>query len=168
MIPMDRLLVGVIVKPQGLRGEVKVKLFTDDFYSVSGLKEIYVDDVLYPVLKMRCDKDVFMLFKGIADRNAAETLRGKQLYAEKSKIRKEKGRYFICDVLGCNVVFEDGEVFGRVVDIISARTDIYYVETENGRALFPLIPRLKASFDVENKTITVDKTAFSEEVHYEN
>ena len=47
---MDKLLVGVIVKPQGIRGEVKVKLFTDDFTSVSGLKEIYVDDVLYPVL----------------------------------------------------------------------------------------------------------------------
>jgi len=165
---MDKLLVGVIVKPQGIRGEVKVKLFTDDFYSVSGLKEIYVDDVLYPVLKMRQDKDVFMLFKGIADRNAAEALRGKQLFAEKSKIRKPKGRYFICDVLGCNVVFEDGEVFGRIVDIISARTDIYYVETAAGRALFPLIPELNAVFDIDNKTITVDKRVFTDEVHYEN
>lgn len=165
---MDKLLIGVIVKPQGIRGEVKVKLFTDDFDSVSGLKEIYVDDVLYPVLKMRRDKDVFMLFKGIADRNAAETLRGKELYAEKSKVRKPKGRYFICDVLGCNVVFEDGTVFGRVVDILSARTDIYYVETENGKALFPLIPKLNAIFDIENKKITVDKQAFSEEVHYED
>ena len=165
---MDKLLVGVIVKPQGIRGEVKVKLFTDDFTSVSGLNEIYVDDVLYPALKMRRDKDVFMLFKGIADRNAAETLRGKELFAEKSKVRKPKNRYFICDVIGCNVVFEDGTVFGRVVDILSARTDIYYVDTADGRALFPLIPEINPVFDIENKKITVDKQAFEKEVHYED
>lgn len=160
---MDKLLVGVIVKPQGIRGEVKVKLFTDDFYSVSGLKEIFIDDVPYPVLKMRCDKDVFMLFKGIADRNAAETLRGKQLYADKSKVRRKKGRYFICDVLGCDLLLSDGTVMGKIVDITSARTDIYYVDTDDGRMLFPMIPALEAVFDVENKKITVDKTVFLNE-----
>lgn len=163
---MDKLLVGVIVKPQGIRGEVKVKLFTDDFYSVSGLKEIFIDDVPYPVLKMRSDKDVFMLFKGIADRNAAETLRGKEIFADKSKVRKQKGRYFICDVLGCDLVLSDSSVFGRIVDILSARTDIYYVDTPDGRMLFPMIPELKADYDVENKRVTVDKDVFMNEVHY--
>ncbi len=163
---MDKLLVGVIVKPQGIRGEVKVKLFTDDFYSVSALKEIFIDDVPYPVLKMRSDKDVFMLFKGIADRNAAETLRGKEIFADKSKVRKQKGRYFICDVLGCDLVLSDGTVFGRIVDILSARTDIYYVDTPDGRMLFPMIPELKADYDVDNKRVTVDKDVFMNEVHY--
>lgn len=163
---MDKLLVGVIVKPQGIRGEVKVKLFTDDFYSVSALKEIFIDDVPYPVLKMRSDKDVFMLFKGIADRNAAETLRGKEIFADKSKVRKQKGRYFICDVLGCDLVLSDGTVFGRIVDILSARTDIYYVDTPDGRMLFPMIPELKADYDVDNKRVTVDKDVFVNEVHY--
>lgn len=165
---MEKLLVGVIVKPQGIRGEVKVKLFTDDFDSIRGLKEIFVDDVLYPVLKMRCDKDVFMLFKGVADRNAAELLRGKELFADKDKVKKDKNRYFVCDVLGCAVVFDDGEVFGRVSEILTARTDIYYVDTEDGRALFPLIPSLNARFDIKNKTITVDKDVFLKEMHYEN
>lgn len=163
---MDKLLVGVIVKPQGIRGEVKVKLFTDDFYSVSGLTEIFIDDVPYPVLKMRSDKDVFMLFKGIADRNAAETLRGKEIFADKSKVRKQKGRYFICDVLGCDLVLSDGTVFGRIVDILSARTDIYYVDTTDGRMLFPMIPDIKADYDVENKRVIVDKDVFLKEVHY--
>lgn len=163
---MYKLLVGVIVKPQGIRGEVKVKLFTDDFYSVSALKEIFIDDVPYPVLKMRSDKDVFMLFKGIADRNAAETLRGKEIFADKSKVRKQKGRYFICDVLGCDLVLSDGTVFGRIVDILSARTDIYYVDTPDGRMLFPMIPELKADYDVDNKRVTVDKDVFMNEVHY--
>ena len=66
------------------------------------------------------------------------------------------------------MVFEDGTVFGRVADILSARTDIYYVDTADGRALFPLIPEINPIFDIENKKITVDKQAFEKEVHYED
>lgn len=165
---MDKLLIGIIVKPQGIKGEVKVKLFTDGFESVSGLNEIFIDDVAYPVLKMRCDKDVFMLLRGIADRNAAELLRQKQVYADKDAVKRPKGRYFICDVLGCFIAFEDGEVFGKVTDILSGRTDIYYVETKNGKAIFPLIKSLGARFDIPARTITVNKQEFLNEVCYED
>ena len=66
------------------------------------------------------------------------------------------------------LLLDDGEVFGRVSEILTARTDIYFVDTEDGRALFPLIPSLNARFDIKNKTITVDKDVFLKEMHYEN
>lgn len=165
---MDKLLIAVVLKPQGIRGELKIKNYTDDFYSISALKEVFIDGVSYQVQKARCDKDVFILLRGIADRNAAELLRGKEIYAEKSKIQKPKGRYFISDVLGCDICFENGEVFGKIQEILSARTDIYYISTPNGRVIAPWLKSYNAQFDIENRKVTVCKEQFLKEINYEN
>ena len=165
---MDKLLIGTVLKPQGIRGELKIKNYTDDFYSIRALKEVFIDDVSYQVLKMRCDKDVFILLRGIADRNDAELFRNKDIYALKSAVRRKKNTYFICDVIGCSIVFEDGTFFGRVEDILSARTDIYYIATEQGRVIAPWLKSYNAQFDIENRTITVDKEQFLKEINYES
>ena len=165
---MDKLLIGTVLKPQGIRGELKIKIYTDDFYSISALKEVFIDDVAYPVLKMRSDKDVFILLRGIADRNAAELFRNKDIYAIKAEVRRKKNTYFICDVIGCAVVFEDGEIFGTVEDILSARTDIYYIHTPNGRVIAPWLKSYNADFDIDNRKITVCKEEFLKEINYEN
>lgn len=165
---MEKLLIGTVLKPQGIRGEIKVKLYTDGYESVCGLKEIFIDDVLYPVLKMRRDKDVFMLLRNVADRNAAELLRGKDIFAVKSDIHREKGKYFICDVIGCDLLLSDGTLFGKITDILSARTDIYYLQTKLGKAIFPLIKDLNAKFNIEEKQVVVDKDVFLQEVRYED
>ena len=165
---MDKLLIGTVLKPQGIRGELKIKNYTDDFYAISALKEVFIDGVSYQVLKMRCDKDVFMLLRGIADRNQAELFRNKEIYALKDSVRRKKNTYFICDVLGCNVQFENGEVFGKVEEILSARTDIYFISTKEGRVIAPWLKTYNAQFDIENRTITVDKEQFLKEISYEN
>ena len=165
---MDKLLIGTVLKPQGIRGELKIKNYTDDFYAISALKEVFIDGVSYQVLKMRCDKDVFMLLRGIADRNQAELFRNKDIYALKDSVRRKKNTYFICDVLGCSIVFENGEVFGKVEEILSARTDIYFIATENGRVIAPWLKCYNAQFDIENRTITVEKEQFLKEISYEN
>ena len=165
---MDKLLIGTVLKPQGIRGELKIKNYTDDFYAISALKEVFIDGVSYQVLKMRCDKDVFILFRGIADRNDAEHFRKKDNYALKADVRRKKNTYFICDVIGCSVLFEDGTVFGKIEEILSARTDIYYISTPEGRVIAPWLKSYQANFDIENRTVTVNKEEFLKEINYEN
>lgn len=165
---MDKLLIGTVLKPQGIRGELKIKNYTDDFYAISALKEVFIDGVSYQVLKMRCDKDVFILLRGIADRNDAELFRNKDIYALKADVRRKKNTYFICDVIGCSVLFEDGTVFGKIEEILSARTDIYYISTPEGRVIAPWLKSYQANFDIENRTVTVNKEEFLKEISYEN
>lgn len=165
---MDKLLIGTVLKPQGIRGELKIKNYTDDFYAISALKEVFIDGVSYQVLKMRCDKDVFILLRGIADRNDAELFRNKDIYALKADVRRKKNTYFICDVIGCSVLFEDGTVFGKIEEILSARTDIYYISTPKGRVIAPWLKSYQANFDIENRTVTVNKEEFLKEINYEN
>lgn len=166
---MEQILIGEILKPQGIRGEVKMKNFTDGFFAVKNLKEITIEGVRYQVLKMREDKGVFMLLKGVADRNAAELLRGKSVYADKSAVTREKGKYFISDVIGCDLYLSDGQKAGEIIEILSAKVDIYYISRtnsagENEKMLFPLIKELNPVFDIENNRVTVDKTVFLREV----
>lgn len=162
---MQLLLIGEILKPQGIRGEVKIKNFTDGFFAVKNLKELIIDDVRYQVLNMREDsKGVFALLKGVADRNAAELLRGKQVYANKNDVAREKGTYFISDVIGCSLYLSDGTRAGEITEILSARVDIYYIENAGERRMFPLIKELAPDFDIENKRVTVDKEVFLREV----
>ncbi len=165
---MDKLLIGTVLKPQGIRGELKIKNYTDDFYAISALKEVFIDGVSYQVLKMRCDKDVFILLRGIADRNDAELFRNKDIYALKADVRRKKNTYFICDVIGCSVLFEDGTVFGKIEEILSARTDIYYISTPEGRVIAPWLKSYQANFDIENRTVTVNKEEFLKEINYED
>ena len=165
---MEKLLIGEILRPHGIRGEVKMKNFTDGFFAISQLKCVYLDDTPYDVLRMRSDTEVYMLLRGVADRNGAELLRGKKLYAEKSEVIRHENTYFICDVIGCRVFLDNGEEIGQITDILSARTDIYYIDTKDGKAILPLIKSLNAKFEIENRKVIVNSEAFLQEVRYES
>ncbi len=161
----NEIIIGEILKPQGIRGELKMKNFTDGFFAIKGLKNVIIDGVRYQVLKMREDKGAILLLKGIADRNVAELFRGKSVYADKDEISREENTYFISDVIGCRVVLSDGTSAGEITDVMPAKVDIYYINNpELGKAIFPLIPALEPIFDIENRTLTVNKEVFLREV----
>ena len=66
------------------------------------------------------------------------------------------------------MVFEDGTVFGKIEEILTARTDIYYISTSEGRVIAPWLKTYGAQFDIENRTVTVIKEEFLKEINYEN
>ena len=113
---------------------------------------------------------VFLSLSGICDRNTAETFRGKFLrVTRENAIPLEEGRYFIVDVIGCNVVTNDEVVVGNVLDVFTARTDIFTVKCVDGRIMrFPFLKDAVLNVDVQNKTITVDKKRLSEIACYED
>ncbi len=71
---MDRLLIGEVLKPQGIRGELKIKTYTDEPEDVKKFGTVYIDDVAYKILSFRVGPDgaAYMGLRGIPDRNAAE------------------------------------------------------------------------------------------------
>ena len=164
----DKLTIGIVTKPQGIKGEIKVKLFADDIASVSNVTEVFIDGVNYKILSKRSSgEDLFLSLRGIADRNDAETLRGKEIFADREQIEKDEDSYFIVDVLGCEVYLDDGQMIGKVSDILTGRTDVYYVKGQK-TAVFPMIKDLKPIFDIKAKRITLDGARFKEVVFYED
>lgn len=162
------LLIGIITKPQGIKGELKLKDLTDGENSLCNLKEVYIDGLCYKVLHKRYSgTDLFLSLRGIADRNEAETFRGKEVYALREQVTKEEDSYFIVDVLGCSVYTDKGDFIGEVEDITSSRTDVYFVRGKR-LAVFPMIKALEPIFDIPNKKITVNAERLAEVVFYED
>lgn len=162
--------IGVIVKPQGIRGDVKVQPLTDDINRFKNLKEVLIDDKTYRVSNVSIGGGmVFLELSGITDRNTAELFRGKFLCVKREDaIPLEEGRYFIADIIGCKVVTES-KTIGEIIDITSSRTDIVTVKCENGKIMrFPFLKDLVTNVDIVNKIFAVKEKRLVEVSCYEN
>lgn len=168
---VETLKIGLIVKPQGIRGELKVQPLTDDISRFNKLKEVLVDDKVYKVLGCTIGGGVvFISLSGVGDRNAAETFRGKFLrVTRENAVDLEEGRYFIVDIIGCEIISDGGKSFGKVTEVTSARTDVFTVVDDSGRVMrFPFLNDVVLKVDVENKKITVDEKRLGEVSCYED
>ena len=160
----DKLNVGEVLKPQGIRGELRVKPFTDDAEAFHAFSRVFLGDTPYKVLSVRTGGGmVFLGLKGVADRNAAELLRGQQIYVPREDAPEPaEGRYYIADLLGCTLVAQDGEELGTLTDVRQAATDIYTVRMGEREVMFPAAEGVITAVDVAGGRLTVDKKRFYE------
>lgn len=163
--------IGLISRPQGIRGEVKVMPLTDDPSRFLKLKETIIDGEKYKIISARLAGDAVIVgLYGIADRNAAENLRGKYLCVRREDaVPLARDSYYIADIIGCKVITDTGKTVGNVTEVTSAHTDVFTLDCGGGSvARFPFLKDALVSVDIEDKTITVKETRFSEIVCYED
>ena len=166
---MKRLIIGEVLKPQGIRGELMVKTFTDFPEDVKEFGVVYIDEVPYKILSFRVGPDgaAYMGLRGIPDRNAAELFRGKKLEGNREDAPPlEEGRHYIIDVLGLTCETEEGEVLGVVKDIVNLASDVYTLEKDGKKILFPSVNGVIVRFDIEGGKIIVNKQKFDEMAVY--
>ncbi len=161
---MDYLTVATVLKPQGIRGEVKVKVHLDNAEDLKKIRQVFISGEKYAVLNVRAAGEfAYVALRGVADRNAAELLRGKEIDALREDCPPlPEGRYYIGDLTGCKVVFSNGGEVGEVISVTPAKTDIFTLETPNGELSFAAAEGVIDGVDLENKIITVDKKRFKE------
>ena len=117
-IPRDQVLVGVIVGAHGIKGEVKLKSFTSEPSNIGRYGPLRTSSgQAFEIAKLKPAKDGFIAsLKGIADRNAAEALKGVELFVAREKLPKLKEREaYAHDLIGLDVVLEDGSRLGKLV-----------------------------------------------------
>ena len=166
-IPEPRYLaVGRILRPHGIRGELRVGILTNYperlgqyayFYLASpDLPEIARR---YPVEKLRRHKKVLLLkLGGCDDRNAAEELRGQlvQIPIEEA-VPLEEGEYYYFQLIGVRVEAESGESLGQVVDVLeTGANDVYVVRGPQGEVLLPAVKDVVLKLDLEAKQMVVN------------
>ena len=160
----DKITVAIVLKPQGIRGEVKVKAMTDSAEDLSAFKSVLIDGVDYSVLSVRAQGEfAYLSLKGIADRNAAELLRGKEVEVERADMPSlPDGRYYIADLIGCTVVNERGDILGTVEDVTPAKTDIFTLKKDGKSIMFPAADGVILQVDEKSKKIIVNSKRFKE------
>ncbi|MBP3433951.1 MAG: 16S rRNA processing protein RimM [Clostridia bacterium] len=162
---MGRLIIAEVLKPQGIRGELKIKTFTDCPEDVKAFKTVYIEDKPYKILSFRVGGDgaAYVGLRGIPDRNAAELFRGKVLEGEREDAPAlEEGQYYIVDILGLSCETEDGETLGVVTDVTNLASDVYTIEKAGKKILFPAVKGVVKRVDFDNKKLIVDKAVFDE------
>lgn len=166
----DFIKIGIIVKPQGIKGEVKVKPITDDISRFDSLKKVFVGGVEKRVLSVKRSPDfVFLALSGVEDRNASEMLRNMDVFIRREDaVKLDEGSYFIADIIGCFVFDEEQKNYGKIIDVTSAKTDYFTVE-DNGKIMrFPFLKKLLVKVDLIEKKVFVKKDKLLEVAFYEN
>lgn len=162
---MERLVIGEVLKPQGIRGELKVKTFTDTPQDVKAFGTVYIEDKPYKILSFRVGNDgaAYLGLRGIPDRNAAELFRGKKIEgAREDAPALEEGQYYIVDVIGLSCETENGEFLGTVKDVAILSSDVYTLEKNGKNILFPVVKGVIVKVDLEEKKLIVNKEIFDE------
>ena len=147
----DLIRVGVIINTFGVKGEVKIYPDIDYF---DELERVFIKDKEYKIEKLRDQKGIIIAkFEGIDDINQIENLKNEEvMIALEDRPELPKGKHYVGDLLGLEVITEDGQVLGTLDNIYNTgANDIYEV----GEILLPATDEVIKQIDMENKKIIV-------------
>ncbi|MEG1527784.1 MAG: ribosome maturation factor RimM [Clostridia bacterium] len=165
-------LIGVIVKAHGIKGEVKLSCLLDNLAQFTKLKNCYINDALTHISSVRALTDTLFIvkFDGVNTRNDAEELANAKVYVESQNLTLPDNRFFIDDLIDCQVILSSGEVVGKLASVLQGKgADVFTVECSNGKTImFPFIVGLLKNVDLTKKQITLEEQRFNEVSVYEN
>ncbi|MBO4667358.1 MAG: 16S rRNA processing protein RimM [Bacilli bacterium] len=160
---MKYLNVGKIVTTHGIKGEVKVKVETDDnsrFGKGSklylGMDEKHINTEI-TVDNARYQKEMILLsFNNNKDINEVQKYVGMSLYVDIDEVREE-GEIYYDDLIDCKVIVNN-EVIGIVTDVMEVpQGEILRVKKQNGKtALIPYVDEFIENVDINKKEIVVN------------
>lgn len=169
------LIVGEILKPQGVRGEIKVRPITNDPQRYFDMDCVYLKQgEAYKARAMHCvrvhDGFVYITMEGGDSREAVDPLRGALLYVPReAAVELSEDEEFICDLIGCVAFDRAGERIGTLREVLQpGANDVYVFDTPQGEMLLPALRRVVLEVDVQNARMVLDEEALPELAVYPN
>jgi len=152
-----RIALAAVAGAHGVKGEVRLKLFSDSIASLARHATVQIAGAERRLLDVReGGKTAIARLEGIADRSAAEALRGQLLEVERSDLPAlDEGEYYHSDLVGLPCVDRDGQPVGTVVAVENfGAGDLLDVELPDGRR--SLIPFRDGVADLEDGRVLLD------------
>jgi 16S rRNA processing protein RimM len=136
-----RIALAAVAGAHGVKGELRLKLFSDGIDSLSRHRMLYVGGAERRLLAVRdSGKAAVARFDGVADRSAAEALRGALVEVDRSALPAlGEGEYYHADLIGLPAVDADGKSVGTVAAVENyGAGDLLEIERAGGkRSLIP-------------------------------
>ena len=152
-----KIALAAVAGAHGVKGEVRLKLFSDSVESLSRQKKLFVGGAGRRLLAVRdSGKTAVARFEGVDDRSAAEALRGSLVEVDRSALPSlEEGEYYHADLIGLAAVDGEGAAIGSVVAVENyGAGDLLEIEVEGGKK--SLIPFRPGVADLEGAHIVLD------------
>jgi 16S rRNA processing protein RimM len=155
------ILVGVIRGACGLKGDVRIRSFTADVTALQKYGELQLNNgQQLTIIRLRPVNatEVVACFKGITDRDTAESLKGQELYINRTQLPPvEEGVYYYADLLTLHVQTEEGTLIGKVKTVHNfGASDILDIQTLSGKpVMVPFIQDAIQKVDLDHRMITI-------------
>ena len=158
----DLVAIGRILGAFGVRGEVKVYPLTDFPERFLTTKSVYLGnwDTRGTIASARPHEKAWLLaFEGVTDRAAAEKMRDVYIMVpEEQTLPLDESRYYVFQLVGCQVFSQDGETLGEIREAITGTgNDLLVISRPGGgESLVPFARRFVKVVDVEHKRVVLD------------
>ena len=152
-------MIGRVVAPWGVRGELKVEVMTDFPDRFSPREELYADGRAFIIEQSRWHKGkVILKLAAVDGMEAAEELRGKYLEVPQSSMRPlPQDEYYQFQLIGLEVWTTEGVRLGSIERILpTGSNDVYEVPCEGGVALIPAIDDVVKSVDLQGRRMIIE------------
>lgn len=165
--PPPFLLIGEVLRPHGVRGELKIRLLTDYPERVNELESIFLgknpDDLKaksYRVQHMRMHQGFGLLtLKTINSREDADRLRGLLVMIRtEDAIPLEDDEIYLYQLIGMRVETQSGDFLGIIKDVLeTGANDVYIIDSdEHGEILIPVTDETIVETDTDSNRIIVN------------
>ncbi|GAB4575063.1 MAG: ribosome maturation factor RimM [Anaerolineae bacterium] len=161
------LVLGRILRPHGVRGELRLQVVTDYPDRIAGLEQVYIGRDPYnrtnatgfAVISTRRHRGQLLIrLEGITSREEADLYRNQYLMvALDEAVPLEEDEYYVFQIIGAEVISSEGENLGHIRDIIeTGANDVFVVQGgAYGEVLIPDIPDVVLEIDVESRRVLV-------------
>jgi 16S rRNA processing protein RimM len=161
---MDFFILGKVLKTRGLHGCLKVMSYAQKQDVFEGLKHIFVEKSPgqkkeYEVKKIeRSGKFLFLQLNEINDLDAAASLVGCSIFLPKELLPPlPEGEYYWSDIIGLEVVNQDGRILGKIESIFpTGSNDVYVCKDGKKEILLPAIADVIDKIDIKNGFMKVN------------
>lgn len=159
-MPEPTVVVGKVTRAHGLKGEVLVLVISDNPDRFAPDASVFLEDGRE--LRIHASRSnggrLLVTFEGVADRNAADLLRGSTLVVPQSLLPDlPEGEYWPHQLIGLEVVTESGRSLGAIADVIgNPANDLWAaVDGEGVETLIPAIREFVVQVDLEAGRVLV-------------
>lgn len=160
------LLLGEILRPHGIKGELRVKILTDFPERVSEIKTVYIgsdpaqpDATPHTIESVRFHKNYLLLtLENVRNRTDVEPFRGQFVMIDlEHAIPLEADEFYFYELIGLRVRTVDGEELGTLQEVMeTGANDVYVVSSRTyGKVLIPAHSETVVNIDFDTETITV-------------
>jgi 16S rRNA processing protein RimM len=166
-ITEQRVCMGVVGAPHGVRGAVRIKSFTDEPKAIANYGALEDESggkrvTLRVIGTVKGDGMVIAALSGVVDRDQAEALRGLRLYAPRAALPPTaEDEFYHADLVGLAAVLEDGERLGDVVAVHDfGAGDVLEIARDKGQPV--LVPFTRAAVpvvDLAGRRVVIDPPA---------
>ena len=160
---MEKQLIGVVTKPQALKGQFRIKPSINNFKLFKKFSNVFIDNKEYRVESCSL-RDAFVIVKleSIDTCEQAEMLRNKQVFAE---MEIEVETHF--DLNNFDVII-DGENVGKIIEINNFGSKDILTISGKIKAMIPVIDGLIKNIDESSLQVVINKNIFEQVAVYED